>query len=158
MASFFRRKRSLIFKLIIGIPALWFVIVIFLSFQGAEDNKPLIYERQQTHDRERKQNVQMQGGGGVFEGFQNPINKLNQIVQPFNPFVNKEPTKSNNVIDNNVGDRLLNQGNPNDLVVHEAYDVSGQFRDVGPNAAGSYTFPILFAQHFISACLSQSSV
>ncbi|XP_061179940.1 polypeptide N-acetylgalactosaminyltransferase 5-like isoform X2 [Saccostrea echinata] len=34
MASLFRRKRGLIFKLIIGIPALWFLIVIFTTYQG----------------------------------------------------------------------------------------------------------------------------
>ncbi|XP_056008170.1 polypeptide N-acetylgalactosaminyltransferase 5-like isoform X1 [Ostrea edulis] len=34
MASFFRRKRGLIFKFIVGIPALWFLIVIFTTYQG----------------------------------------------------------------------------------------------------------------------------
>lgn len=34
MASFYRRKRGLIFKFIVGIPALWFLIVIFTTYQG----------------------------------------------------------------------------------------------------------------------------
>lgn len=137
MASFFRRKKSLIFKLILGIPALWFIIVIFLSLQGAENDRPLLVERQRVHDLERKEPLP-NPNVGVFEGFQNPIDKFNQIVQPFNPFVNKEATQAKNVIDHGINVNN-NIGNPKERIVHEAYDVSGNFRgDIGPNAPGLY--------------------
>lgn len=140
MASFFRRKKSLIFKLILGVPALWFMIVIFLSFQSADNDKPLIVERQRVHDNEKKR--EFQNNGGVFEGFQNPIDKLNQIVQPFNPFVNKEPSKASNVIQNNGINVNIHgdSGNPKERVVHEAYDASWKYRDVGQDAPGLFVF------------------
>ncbi|XP_052246169.1 polypeptide N-acetylgalactosaminyltransferase 5-like [Dreissena polymorpha] len=140
MASFFRRKRSLIFKILIAIPVLWIAVVLFLSFQSSDDDRPL----QERQNRDHKhvpigQNEAPRDSGGVFEGFQNPLEKLNRIVQPFNPFVNNEVTKAKNVIkDSNGGmpafDR--NHGNPDELVVHEPYDVSGKFRENNQQAPG----------------------
>ena len=132
MASFFRRKRSLIFKLILGIPTLWFLIVIFLSFQSTDTGSS---EQDRGPDKIKRDIDNNPGGGGVFNGFQNPINKINKIVQPFNPFVNKEVTKQANVIDSNKGDgNVADIGNPEDRIVHKDYDVSGKFRnsDSGP--------------------------
>lgn len=137
MASFFRRKRSLIFKLILGIPTLWFLIVIFLSFQTAESDKsphekgPNIVKRH-VGNSERK---------GVFEGFQNPINKINQIVQPFNPFVNKEVTNGKDVIDsNNPRGAAVDNRNPDDRIVHTDFDNSKNYRtsDSGPGENFKY--------------------
>ena len=70
MASFFRRKRSLIFKLVIGVPALWFFIVIFLSYQdkGDSDENSDHNQRIRVHER------------SVFE---NPLDRIkNAIVKP----------------------------------------------------------------------------
>ena len=58
MASFFRRKRSLIFKFLIGIPALYFTVVIVLAYQGgtnssAKDNRADIEKR---HIEEKNRN------------------------------------------------------------------------------------------------------
>ncbi|XP_053373478.1 polypeptide N-acetylgalactosaminyltransferase 5-like [Mercenaria mercenaria] len=136
MASFFRRKRSLIFKLILGIPTLWFVIVIFLSFQSTDNDKP----RDDKGPNLAKRDIENKGGGGVFEGFQNPINKINQIVQPFNPFVNKEVTKQKNMkLSNKQNGNLRDIGNPDDKVVHTDFDVSGKYRksDNGPGEQGN---------------------
>jgi len=123
------------------VPALWFVIVILLSFQSAEHDKPLIVERQRAHDIEKKHEFPP-AGPGVFESFQNPIDKLNQIVQPFNPFVNKDTATVKNVIQNN-GINVNNAnihgdaGNPKERIVHQTYDISGTLREVGPDAPGT---------------------
>lgn len=128
MASFFRRKRSLIFKLILGIPALWFVIVIVLSFQSS-DNDPPHNERAPNIV---KRNVQ-ENQGGVFDRFQNPIKRINQIVEPFNPFVNKV-TKDSNVIKQDSAGGNAPGGNPDDRIIHKDFDESGKFRtsEIGP--------------------------
>jgi len=139
MASFFRRKRSLIVKLVIAIPALWFAIVIFLSFQSSEQDKP--FHERQPHDHNHniaKKDVQ-NSGGGVFQGFQNPINKINEMVQPFNPFVTKNKLAEFAIQDSKdraVGRPPVNGGNPDELIVYEPYDDSGKFRDVGSDAPG----------------------
>lgn len=133
MASFFRRKRSLILKLILGIPALWFLIVIFLSFQSTDSDKP---PHEKGPDIAKRDVGNRDSGGGVFQGFQNPIDKFNQIVQPFNPFNNaKEVTKRKNVIDDNKQDSLVaGKGNPEDRIIHKDYDASSKYRtsDTGP--------------------------
>ncbi|XP_052797726.1 polypeptide N-acetylgalactosaminyltransferase 5-like isoform X2 [Mya arenaria] len=137
MASFFRRKRSLICKLVIGLPALWLVIVIFLSFQNT-DNDPPFRENQHHEHNIAKKDVQNSGGGGVFEGFQNPINKFNRMVEPFNPFVTHKDKPKNEI--QNMDQEGLHPpadiGNPDDLIVHQAYDASEKYRDVAPNAPG----------------------
>ena len=70
MASFFRRKRSLIFKLVIGVPALWFFIVIFLSYQDKGDGDENSNHNQRIRVHERS----------VFE---NPLDRIkNAIVKP----------------------------------------------------------------------------
>nr|XP_022303329.1 polypeptide N-acetylgalactosaminyltransferase 5-like isoform X2 [Crassostrea virginica] len=50
MASFYRRKRGLIFKFIIGIPALWFLIVIFTTYQGKLSNSDSDAEKRQERE------------------------------------------------------------------------------------------------------------
>ncbi|KAL4222733.1 N-acetylgalactosaminyltransferase [Mactra antiquata] len=133
MASFFRRKRSLIFKLILGIPALWFLIVIILSFQNTENEES---SRNKGPDIV-KRNVQE--NRGVFEGFQNPIKKINQIVEPFNPFVNKVTKNVNIGKDNNaLGFNSNIDGNPDERIVHTDFDESGKYRtsDNGPGEHG----------------------
>lgn len=83
MASFFRRKRSLIFKFIIGVPTLWFFIVIFLSYQDKG-------EGDDNSDRNSRIKVKERS---VFE---NPLDRIkNVIVQPFNPV---NPIKNDNDI------------------------------------------------------------
>lgn len=137
MASFFRRKRSLILKLILGIPALWFVIVIFLSFQSTDNDGPPHEKGPDLAKREVMSDTGG-GGGGVFQRLQNPINKLNQMVQPFNPFVNKETTKPN-VIDPDGLKNEIRMESPDEKIVHTDYDVSGKFRtsDSGPGENGA---------------------
>ncbi|XP_071158483.1 polypeptide N-acetylgalactosaminyltransferase 5-like isoform X2 [Mytilus edulis] len=41
MASFFRRKKGLIFKFVIGVPILWFATVLLMTYQGSwsQDNR-----------------------------------------------------------------------------------------------------------------------
>nr|XP_034317776.1 polypeptide N-acetylgalactosaminyltransferase 5 isoform X3 [Crassostrea gigas] len=50
MASFYRRKRGLIFKFIVGIPALWFLIVIFTTYQGKLSNSDSDTEKRQERE------------------------------------------------------------------------------------------------------------
>ena len=83
MASFFRRKRSLIFKFIVGVPTLWFFIVIFLSYQDKGEGDDNSNRNSRIKVKERS----------VFE---NPLDKIkNVIVQPFNPV---NPVKNDNDI------------------------------------------------------------
>lgn len=55
MASFFRRKRGLIFKFVIGIPILWFAAVILLTYQGS-GNSSSHDSRVETEKRNVDQN------------------------------------------------------------------------------------------------------
>lgn len=50
MASFYRRKRGLIFKFIVGIPALWFLIVIFTTYQGKLSSSDSDAEKRQERE------------------------------------------------------------------------------------------------------------
>lgn len=66
MASFFRRKRGLIFKFVIGVPILWFAAVLLLTYHGSWDPSP----GNGRKDREKRnidlnkkfQHVPVQGG------------------------------------------------------------------------------------------------
>lgn len=68
---------------------MWLTIVIFLSYQGSDgdksshnNNEPNIGQRDVPKNK------------NVFEGFQNPINKINEFVKPFNPFDKKESAQN----------------------------------------------------------------
>ena len=91
MASFFRRKRSLIFKFIIGVPTLWFFLVIFLSYQDKGEDVGNSETNGRNKIAKEKRSV-----------FENPLDRIkNAIVQPFNNPVN--PIKSNNGNEEIVG-------------------------------------------------------
>ena len=137
MASLFRRKRSLIFKLLLGIPTLWLIIVIFLSFQNTEENKPSqvhkpvvdsVIKREAEHPR-------------MFNGFQNPINRINEMVQPFNPFAEaKKPAEKQEDSKPKFSDNNIAKLNPPDAerVIPKDYDDSLKYLK-DPNAPGEIT-------------------
>ena len=62
MASFFRRKRGLIFKFVIGVPILWFAAILLLTYQGSWD-PPLRDRGKRNIDLNKKSlHVPVQGG------------------------------------------------------------------------------------------------
>lgn len=50
MVSFYRRKRGFIFKFIVGILVLWFLIVIFIIYQGKFLNSDSDIEKRQERE------------------------------------------------------------------------------------------------------------
>lgn len=141
MASFFRRKRSLIFKLIIGVPAFWFFIVILLSYQDKGEG---------DENSERNQRIKVNDKRSLFE---NPLDRIkNAIVQPFNP-VNpiKSNTDNNEIIggkDNKfqqefrIDHRKENTDDRND-------DPMYKFQPADPNAPGK--IPVNFSSALVTA-------
>ena len=122
MASFFRRKRSLIFKLVIGVPALWFFIVIFLSYQDKGDQDDISSHNQRINLKERS----------VFE---NPLDKIkNAIVKP------KPPKSDDDNVDTggnvNQFKQEFNVDHRNQNVDDDTDDETLKFEKPDPNAPG----------------------
>lgn len=68
MASFFRRKRGLIFKFVIGIPILWFAAVLLMTYQGSQSHDSRVDTEKRNFDShivQPPQHVPVAGDVGI---------------------------------------------------------------------------------------------
>lgn len=149
MASFFRRRRSIIFKAVIGIPTLWFFVVVLMTFLNSDtsDNVRKNDVEKRNIDKQNHQNVLPPENLEPLGGDHIPLNDRESIHRKVHAEEQQEFVKKINVeetvkkVDVDIEESKKEQVKP-PTTKKKTYTID-------PSAPGMYIIPLTTKTEFI---------